>query len=202
MLATGLPAMDIQLKHGGLPGLPPRSDGGRVSRSDGSGGCIGRRRTRLLGSGERPNSVSRFEFEWRASDLPDILRSRARRIVVKRPASVLGKSRRCNVMAARKSEAKGARKSGGGFSEEERAAMRESSAERRIAWGRNKAEDERAVLAKISGFPEPDRSMGQRLHAIVKKAGPGLSPRLWYGMPAYSKDGDVVCFFQPAHKFK
>jgi uncharacterized protein YdhG (YjbR/CyaY superfamily) len=105
-------------------------------------------------------------------------------------------------MAARKPEAKGARKTGGGFSEEERAAMRESTAERKIVWGRDRAEDERAVLAKIAGFPEPDRSMGQRLHAIVTKAGPGLSPRLWYGMPAYTKDGDVVCFFQPAHKFK
>ena len=80
--------------------------------------------------------------------------------------------------------------------------MREAVAERKVVWGKDRAADERAVLAKIAGFPEPDRSMGRRLHAIITSAGPGLGPRLWYGMPAYSKDGDVLCFFQPAHKFK
>ncbi|HSD25068.1 MAG TPA: DUF1801 domain-containing protein [Solirubrobacterales bacterium] len=65
-----------------------------------------------------------------------------------------------------------------------------------------KAEGERDVLAKIAEMPEPDRAMGERLHAIVKASAPGLSPRTWYGMPAYAKDGKVVCFFQSAEKFK
>ena len=58
------------------------------------------------------------------------------------------------------------------------------------------------VLAKIDQMPEPDRAMGKRLHAIIKASAPALSPRTWYGMPAYAKDGKVVCFFQPAQKFK
>jgi hypothetical protein len=60
---------------------------------------------------------------------------------------------------------------------------------------------ESAVLAKIAEMPEPDRSMGERLHAIIKASAPALSPRLWYGMPAYAKDGKVICFFQSAQKF-
>ncbi|MGF7118555.1 iron chaperone [Methanobacterium oryzae] len=60
---------------------------------------------------------------------------------------------------------------------------------------------ESAVLANIAEMPEPDRDMGERLHAIIKASAPALSPRLWYGMPAYAKDGKVVCFFQSAHKF-
>ena len=64
------------------------------------------------------------------------------------------------------------------------------------------AEGEGAVLAKIAGMTEPDRTMGKRLHAIIMASAPALSPRLWYGMPAYAKDGKVVCFFQPAQKFK
>ena len=63
-------------------------------------------------------------------------------------------------------------------------------------------EGENSVLAKISGMAEPDRTMGKRLHAIIMASAPSLSPRLWYGMPAYAKDGKVVCFFQPAQKFK
>jgi len=66
----------------------------------------------------------------------------------------------------------------------------------------DKADGESAVLAKIAEMPEPDRAMGKRLHAVIKASGPALSPRLWYGMPAYAKDGNVVCFFQPAQKFK
>ncbi|GAC1369516.1 MAG: hypothetical protein NVSMB32_14310 [Actinomycetota bacterium] len=58
------------------------------------------------------------------------------------------------------------------------------------------------MLAKIAEMPEPDRAMGQRIHAVVKAAAPALSPRLWYGMPAYAKDGQVVCFFQSGQKFK
>jgi hypothetical protein len=66
----------------------------------------------------------------------------------------------------------------------------------------DKADGESAVLAKIAQMPEPDRAMGRRLHAIVKTSVPALSPKTWYGMPAYAKDGKVVCFFQGAHKFK
>src|SRR6202795_1630559 len=66
----------------------------------------------------------------------------------------------------------------------------------------DKADGESAVLAKIAAMPEPDRAMGERLHAIIKANAPALSPRLWYGMPAYAKDGKVVCFFQSAQKFK
>jgi uncharacterized protein YdhG (YjbR/CyaY superfamily) len=66
----------------------------------------------------------------------------------------------------------------------------------------NKANGESDVIAKISEMPEPDRSMGERLHVIIKASAPDLTPRLWYGMPAYAKDGKVVCFFQNASKFK
>src|ERR1700731_1038354 len=68
--------------------------------------------------------------------------------------------------------------------------------------GAEKADGESAVLAKIAEMPEPDRAIGERLHAIIKASAPALSPRLWYGMPAYAKDGKVVCFFQSAQKFK
>ncbi len=66
----------------------------------------------------------------------------------------------------------------------------------------DKADGESAVLAKIAAMPEPDRALGERLHAIIKASAPALTPRLWYGMPAYAKDGKVVCFFQSAQKFK
>src|SRR5205809_3579710 len=66
----------------------------------------------------------------------------------------------------------------------------------------DKADGESAVLATIAAMPAPDRALGERLHAIIKASAPGLSPRLWYGMPAYAKDGKVVCFFQSAQKFK
>jgi uncharacterized protein YdhG (YjbR/CyaY superfamily) len=85
-----------------------------------------------------------------------------------------------------------------GFTEEERAAMKERVRELKAG----EVEGEGAVLGKIASMPEPDRAMGKRLHAIIKASAPGLSPRLWYGMPAYAKDGKVVCFFQGAHKFK
>jgi hypothetical protein len=95
---------------------------------------------------------------------------------------------------------------GKGFTEEERAAMKERARELKAAARRGsraeKADGERAVLAKIAEMAEPDRGMGERLHAIIKASAPGLSPRLWYGMPAYAKDGKVVCFFQSAQKFK
>ena len=93
-----------------------------------------------------------------------------------------------------------------GFTDEERAAMKERSQElkadaRRGPRGR-KADGESDVLAKIAEMPEPDRDMAERLHALIKASAPALSPRTWYGMPAYAKDGDVVCFFQSAQKFK
>ncbi len=86
------------------------------------------------------------------------------------------------------------------FSDEERAAMKERLQEQKAA--ASKADGEKAVLAKLAELPEPDRAMGERLHAIIKANAPTLSPKLWYGMPAYDKDGEVVCFFQGAYKFK
>ncbi|GBC86239.1 hypothetical protein HRbin12_00225 [bacterium HR12] len=88
------------------------------------------------------------------------------------------------------------------FTPEERAAMRERARELRAARRpRSPEEAEREVLARIAEMPEPDRGMGERLHAIVRSVAPDLVPRLWYGMPAYAKDGKVLCFFQPASKF-
>src|SRR5438270_2597470 len=92
------------------------------------------------------------------------------------------------------------------FSDEERAAMKgrvqELKAAARRAPRADKADGESAVLAKIAEMPEPDRARGERLHAVVKASAPALAPRLWYGMPAYAKDGKVVCFFQSGQKFK
>ena len=87
-----------------------------------------------------------------------------------------------------------------GFTAEERAAMRERAKELKAA--RGKADGEADVLAKIAEMPKADRVMAERLHAIVKATAPDLAPRTWYGMPAYAKDGKVVCFFQSAQKFK
>jgi hypothetical protein len=87
-----------------------------------------------------------------------------------------------------------------GFTDEERAAMRERAQE--LKAGAGKAGEESAVLAKIAAMQAPDRTMGERLHAIIKASAPELSAKLWYGMPAYAKDGKVVCFFQDARKFK
>ena len=93
-----------------------------------------------------------------------------------------------------------------GFTDEERGAMKERARELKTATRRGpraaKADGESDVLAKIAEMPAPDRALGERLHAIVKASAPGLSPKLWYGMPAYAKDGKVVCFFQSAEKFK
>jgi len=88
-----------------------------------------------------------------------------------------------------------------GFTPEERAAMKERAEEMKAAARRGKADGESDVLAKIAEMPEPDRAMAERLHAIIKASAPALSPKTWYGMPAYAKDGKVVCFFQSAHKF-
>jgi uncharacterized protein YdhG (YjbR/CyaY superfamily) len=98
------------------------------------------------------------------------------------------------------------RKASKGFTEDERAAMRERAQEAKSAARRGsratKADGESDVLAKIAEMPDHDRAIAERLHAVVMAAAPGLSPRTWYGMPAYAKDGKVVCFFQGAHKFK
>ncbi len=87
-----------------------------------------------------------------------------------------------------------------GFTGEERVAMKERARELKAA--ANKADGESAVLAKIAEMPGPDRAIGKRLHAIIKASAPALSPKLWYGMPAYAKNDKVVCFFQSAQKFK
>ena len=94
-----------------------------------------------------------------------------------------------------------------GFTDEERAAMKERAQElkaeaRRGTRASKKEDGESDVLAKIAEMKGPDRAMAKRLHAIVRASAPALSPRTWYGMPAYAKDGKVVCFFQSAHRFK
>ena len=115
-------------------------------------------------------------------------------------------------MAERKPARKGTRQSARstaasdetskGFTDEERAAMQERAqelkAEARRGPRADKADGASAVLAKIAEMPEPDRALGERLHAIITEAAPALAPRTWYGMPAYAKDGKVVCFFQSA----
>ena len=119
-------------------------------------------------------------------------------------------------MAERKPAERGARQSAegasatdkpaAGFTDEERAAIKaraqELKTETRRGRRADKAEGERAVLAKLAELPEPDRVLGERLHAVITASAPALSPKLWYGMPAYARDGKVVCFFQAAHKFK
>ena len=91
-----------------------------------------------------------------------------------------------------------------GFTDEERAAMKERARELKAEArrGADNAAGESAVLAAIAAMPEPDRAMAKRLHALIRTSAPALSARTWYGMPAYAKDGKVVCFFQSAHKFK
>jgi uncharacterized protein YdhG (YjbR/CyaY superfamily) len=93
-----------------------------------------------------------------------------------------------------------------GFTDDERAAMKERAAEAKAEARRgsrgNKADGENDLLAKVAEMPEADRVMAERLHAIVKETAPELVPKTWYGMPAYAKDGKVVCFFQSADKFK
>src|SRR5579862_4132163 len=101
--------------------------------------------------------------------------------------------------AARKSMSpRATKKEFKGFTAEERAAMKERVQELKAG----EADGEADVLAKIAALPEPDRATAERLHEIIKAVAPTLSPRLWYGMPAYARDGKVVCFFQSAQKFK
>ncbi len=110
-------------------------------------------------------------------------------------------------MAERKTAKKGPQRSakstttkGKGLTAEERAALKETVQERKAA--ARGANDEKAVLAKIAEMPGPDRAIAKRLHEIVKASAPSLSPKTWYGMPAYAKDGKVVCYFTAASKFK
>ena len=113
-------------------------------------------------------------------------------------------------MSARKATQKSAKtttasdKKSKGFTAEERAAMKERARELKAEARANedRAAGERAVLEKIAEMPEPDRAMAKRLHATITASAPALSPKTWYGMPAYAKDGKVVCYFQSAHKFK
>ncbi len=107
-------------------------------------------------------------------------------------------TRKATAKPARSSAAKA--KTNKGLTPEEIAAMKETMRERKAAG--NRAEEERMLLAKIAEMPEPDRSMGKRLHSIITASAPSLAPKTWYGMPAYAKDGKVVCFFQGASKFK
>ena len=108
--------------------------------------------------------------------------------------------------ATQQSAKRTAGKASKGFTDEERAAMKERAQELKADARRSprarKADGESDVLAKIAEMPEPDRVMAERLHALIKAGAPDLSPRTWYGMPAYAKDGKVVCFFQSAQKFK
>lgn len=115
-------------------------------------------------------------------------------------------------MSAKKSTQKSARRNATtsskseGFTEDERAAMkeraRELKAEARRGARTDTADGESDVLAKIAEMPQPDRRMAERIHALVKSSAPGLLPKTWYGMPAYARDGKVICFFQSAQKFK
>jgi uncharacterized protein YdhG (YjbR/CyaY superfamily) len=103
---------------------------------------------------------------------------------------------------AKKGTTTSAKRTGAGnrFTAEERAAMKERARELKSA--KTKEEGERALLAKIAEMPVPDRTMAERIHAIIRKSAPSLSPKTWYGMPAYAKDDEIVCFFKSADKFK
>jgi uncharacterized protein YdhG (YjbR/CyaY superfamily) len=107
-------------------------------------------------------------------------------------------ARKATQKSAKSTAASG--KTSKGFTDEERAAMKERLLEQKASASR--ADGERALLAKIAEMPEPERRMAKRLHAIITASAPALWPRTWYGMPAYARDGKVVCFFQSAQKFK
>jgi uncharacterized protein YdhG (YjbR/CyaY superfamily) len=106
------------------------------------------------------------------------------------------------MMSAKKATTKG--KTAKGFTDEERAAMKERARELKAEAraNRDRAAGESDLLAKVAEMPEADRSMAERLHALITASAPALSPKTWYGMPAYAKDGKVVCYFQSAEKFK
>jgi uncharacterized protein YdhG (YjbR/CyaY superfamily) len=131
--------------------------------------------------------------------------------VTSRAELALGRHRH-DIMAAKKSagtppktasERAAAKSTSGSLTAEERAAMRDHVRELKAARSRPAGEsDESAVLAKISAMAAPDRAMAERLHSLIRSVAPDLAPRTWYGMPAYAKDGGVLCFFQDARKFK
>jgi uncharacterized protein YdhG (YjbR/CyaY superfamily) len=112
--------------------------------------------------------------------------------------------RRTATKGRQKSTKSAARSASKGLTAEEKAAMRERVKELRAEerWKKDKEAGERDVLAKIAEMPKADRDMAERLHALIKEAAPDLMPRTWYGMPAYAKEGKVLCFFQSADKFK
>jgi uncharacterized protein YdhG (YjbR/CyaY superfamily) len=124
----------------------------------------------------------------------------------------MGEAAQEGTMSAKKATQKSAKsttasgKKSKGFTDEERAAMKERAqelkADQDLKAEARRADGEKALLAKIAEMPEPDRVLAERIHAIVKESAPDLSPKTWYGMPAYAKDGKVVCYFQSAHKFK
>src|SRR3989475_5615395 len=122
----------------------------------------------------------------------------------------MGEPAKEGTMSAKKATQQSAKSTTGkaskGFTDEERGAMRERAQELKATARRGpragKADGESDVLAKIAEMPKPDRAIAERLHTIIKASAPVLSPRTWYGMPAYAKDGNVVCFFQSAQKFK
>jgi uncharacterized protein YdhG (YjbR/CyaY superfamily) len=118
-------------------------------------------------------------------------------MATKKPAKKDGKA---------KTKAKAKAKASATFTDEERAAMKERARELKAASSRGrgtaKADGESDLLAKIAEMPEPDRSLAERVHSVVQRSAPGLAARTWYGMPAYAKDGKVLCFFQSAQKFK
>jgi uncharacterized protein YdhG (YjbR/CyaY superfamily) len=89
-----------------------------------------------------------------------------------------------------------------GFTNAEKSAMQERVREQKVGARSSKADGESELLAKVAAMPESDRALAKRLHAVIKASAPALSPTTWYGMPAYAKDGKVVCFFQSAQKFK
>jgi uncharacterized protein YdhG (YjbR/CyaY superfamily) len=103
-------------------------------------------------------------------------------------------------MADEQKATKQSAKASKGFTDEERAAMKQRAKELKAE--AEKADGEAAALAAIAALPEPDRSMAERVHAIITASAPVLAPKTWYGMPAYATDGKIVCFFQPANKFK
>lgn len=110
-----------------------------------------------------------------------------------------------NIKKEDRKSGSGTRTTGTSFSEEEKAAMKERAREmgrKKRSPGKDKEDGESEVMAKISELPEPDRSMALRLHSIIKENLPELSSRTWYGMPAYTKDGKLICFFQSSMKFK
>jgi uncharacterized protein YdhG (YjbR/CyaY superfamily) len=111
-----------------------------------------------------------------------------------------GSAKSTTKKATNKAPKRTAAKTSKGFTPEERAAMKERAKELKAA--ANREEGEKALLAAIDKMPEPDRAMGKRLHALIKATAPALAPKTWYGMPAYSNDDEVVCFFQSADKFK